>query len=82
MPVVFVHGVPEAAAVWDPLLAELGLADAAITLSPPGFGAPAGADFGATSDDYRDWLIAELEELERGGEADDSVVELPTRKLI
>ncbi len=44
MPAVFVHGNPETAAVWDPLLAELERAGSAraglICLSPPGFGAP------------------------------------------
>jgi pimeloyl-ACP methyl ester carboxylesterase len=59
MPVVFVHGVPEAAAIWTPLLAELGRDDA-ITLSPPGFGAPVPDGFGATSDEYLAWLTGEL----------------------
>jgi pimeloyl-ACP methyl ester carboxylesterase len=59
MPVVFVHGVPEAAAVWAPLLAELGRDDA-ITLSPPGFGAPVPDGFGATADEYLAWLAGEL----------------------
>jgi pimeloyl-ACP methyl ester carboxylesterase len=64
MPAVFVHGNPETAAVWDPLLAELEAAGAArpdlIRLSPPGFGAPVPAGFGATVGEYRDWLIDEL----------------------
>jgi pimeloyl-ACP methyl ester carboxylesterase len=64
MPAVFVHGNPETAAVWDPLLAELEDAGAArpglISLSPPGFGAPLPAGFGATVGEYRDWLIDEL----------------------
>jgi pimeloyl-ACP methyl ester carboxylesterase len=59
MPVVFVHGVPETAAIWAPLLAELGRDDA-ITLSPPGFGAPVPDGFGATSDEYLAWLTGEL----------------------
>jgi pimeloyl-ACP methyl ester carboxylesterase len=59
MPVVFVHGVPEVAAIWTPLLAELGRDDA-ITLSPPGFGAPVPDGFGATSDEYLAWLTGEL----------------------
>jgi pimeloyl-ACP methyl ester carboxylesterase len=63
MPVVFVHGVPEAAAVWDLVLAELGRDDA-ITLSPPGFGAPVPDGFGATSDDYLAWLVGELESID------------------
>jgi pimeloyl-ACP methyl ester carboxylesterase len=64
MPAVFVHGNPETAAVWDPLLAELADAGAAradlIRLSPPGFGAPVPAGFGSTVGEYRDWLVAEL----------------------
>lgn len=63
-PVVFVHGNPETAAVWDPLLAELERAGAVrgdlVCLSPPGFGAPLPTGFGATVTDYRDWLIGEL----------------------
>lgn len=57
---VFVHGNPEVAAIWDPLLAELDHDDA-VALSPPGFGAPVPDGFGATADEYRDWLVAELE---------------------
>jgi pimeloyl-ACP methyl ester carboxylesterase len=63
MTVVFVHGVPETAAIWAPLLTELGRDDV-VTLSPPGFGAPVPDGFAATSDGYRDWLIAELERLD------------------
>ncbi|GAB3878930.1 alpha/beta fold hydrolase [Kibdelosporangium lantanae] len=60
MPVVLVHGVPETASIWGPLRAELGRDDV-VTLSPPGFGAPVPAGFGATSDDYVQWLATELE---------------------
>ena len=67
MPAVFVHGVPETAAIWAPMLAELDLADA-ITLSPPGFGAPVPDGFGATSDDYLGWLAGEIERI--GGPVD------------
>ncbi len=45
---VFVHGNPETAAIWGPLLAELQHPDT-VTLSPPGFGAPAPDSFGATA---------------------------------
>ncbi len=62
MTVAFVHGVPETAAVWEPLLAELGRDDA-VTLSPPGFGAPVPDGFAATSDAYADWLVTEIERL-------------------
>jgi pimeloyl-ACP methyl ester carboxylesterase len=60
MGVVLVHGNPETSAVWDPLRAALGRDDV-VCLSPPGFGAPAPDGWGATVEDYRDWLIAELE---------------------
>jgi pimeloyl-ACP methyl ester carboxylesterase len=61
MPAVFVHGNPETAAVWEPLLAELaGFRTDLVCLSPPGFGAPLPAGFGATHADYRDWLAEEL----------------------
>ena len=63
MPVVFVHGNPETAAIWDPLLAELGRDDV-VTLSPPGFGASTPDGWAATSDDYLDWLVAELERID------------------
>jgi pimeloyl-ACP methyl ester carboxylesterase len=67
MPAVFVHGNPETPAVWDPLLAELervGTARlSAICMSPPGFGAPLPAGFGATIGEYRDWLIGKLTRL-------------------
>lgn len=57
---MFVHGNPETAAVWEPLLAELGR-DEAVCLSPPGFGAPLPDGFGATAGEYHRWLVAELE---------------------
>jgi pimeloyl-ACP methyl ester carboxylesterase len=60
MTIVLVHGNPETSAIWDPLRAVLGRDDV-VALSPPGFGAPVPAGFGATSDDYVAWLIGELE---------------------
>ncbi|MFQ5382238.1 MAG: alpha/beta fold hydrolase, partial [Dehalococcoidia bacterium] len=54
MPLVLVHGNPESAAIWDGLRAHLERDDV-VALSPPGFGAPAPEDFGATSDDYVRW---------------------------
>ncbi|GLY75316.1 alpha/beta fold hydrolase [Actinoallomurus iriomotensis] len=61
MPAIFVHGNPETAAVWDPLLAELEQSRSdLVCLSPPGFGAPLPAGFGATHREYRDWLAGEL----------------------
>jgi pimeloyl-ACP methyl ester carboxylesterase len=64
MSVVLVHGNPETAAVWSPLVAALGRDDV-IYLSPPGFGAPIPDWWGATVEEYRQWLIGELEALER-----------------
>ena len=63
MTVVLVHGNPETAAIWDPLIAALGRDDV-VTLSPPGFGAPVPDGFGAHSDDYVAWLVGELEALQ------------------
>jgi pimeloyl-ACP methyl ester carboxylesterase len=59
MTVVLVHGNPETAAIWGPLLTELGRDDV-MCLSPPGFGAPLPDDFAATFTAYRDWLAGEL----------------------
>ncbi|WP_236796086.1 alpha/beta fold hydrolase [Amycolatopsis sp. GM8] len=59
VPLVLVHGNPENATVWGPLLAELGRDDA-FTLSPPGFGSPATRDFPATVEAYGEWLAERL----------------------
>jgi pimeloyl-ACP methyl ester carboxylesterase len=59
MTVVLVHGNPETAAIWDPLIAALGRDDV-VALSPPGFGAPTPEGWGATSDEYLAWLVDEL----------------------
>jgi pimeloyl-ACP methyl ester carboxylesterase len=63
MTVVLVHGNPETAAVWDPMVNEFVAAgrDKPVRLSPPGFGAPVPPGWGATVEEYRDWLVAELE---------------------
>jgi len=62
MVAVFVHGNPETAAIWGPLLGALGRDDA-VTISPPGFGAPVPNGFVATADGYLAWLEAQLEEM-------------------
>ena len=71
MTLVLVHGNPETAAIWEPMRAALGEhgidADDVVALSPPGFGAPVPDGFGATMDEYRDWLAAELEQLLSSG---------------
>ena len=63
MPKIFVHGNPECAAVWNPLidaLAARGISDT-LRLSPPGFGAPVPDGFEATMQGYHQWLVSELE---------------------
>ena len=60
---VLVHGNPETAAVWGPLIEELGSQDVK-ALSPPGFGAPVPEGFPATTDGYAAWLAAELESID------------------
>jgi pimeloyl-ACP methyl ester carboxylesterase len=59
IPAVFIHGNPETAAVWGELIPFLRRRDV-ITLSPPGFGAPVPSGFGATANEYLDWLADEL----------------------
>ncbi len=56
--IVFVHGVPETAAYWDRLRAEI--TEPSVALSLPGFGCPRPQGFGATKDDYADWLADQL----------------------
>ena len=60
MPVVLVHGNPETPVVWAPLVEAWGRDDV-VCLNLPGFGCPRPAGFGATKEDYLDWLIGELE---------------------
>jgi pimeloyl-ACP methyl ester carboxylesterase len=62
--VCLVHGNPETAAVWD-RLAPLLDRGPVVRLSPPGFGAPVPPRFTATVEEYRRWLVAELERFER-----------------
>ncbi|KZE98233.1 MULTISPECIES: alpha/beta hydrolase [unclassified Rhodococcus (in: high G+C Gram-positive bacteria)] len=62
MAIVLVHGNPETAAVWDPLVAELKRSDV-VRLSPPGFGAPLPEKFTGYLD-YRQWLEDELAEFD------------------
>lgn len=67
---VFVHGNPETAAIWGPLigvLAEWDITDV-VTLSPPGFGAPVPDGFSPTPAGYVDWLASALADI--GGPID------------
>jgi pimeloyl-ACP methyl ester carboxylesterase len=59
--IVFVHGVPETPAVWDPVRARL--EEPSVALALPGFGCPRPTAFGATMDDYAAWLVGQLEDV-------------------
>ncbi|GAA4708005.1 alpha/beta fold hydrolase [Pseudonocardia yuanmonensis] len=63
MPIALAHGNPETSLVWGPLVRELVAHDTAepVLLSPPGFGAPVPPGFGSTAEEYRAWLVGELE---------------------
>ncbi len=60
--IVFLHGVPETSALWDKVRAEFD--DETVALSLPGFGSARPPGFGATKDDYADWLVGELEKFD------------------
>lgn len=59
---VFVHGIPETSKIWDSLRDELG--EESVALSLPGFGTPRPEGFGATKDEYAEWLLRELGKLD------------------
>jgi pimeloyl-ACP methyl ester carboxylesterase len=69
MPAVLLHGNPETPVIWDPLIAALERDDV-VALQLPGFGCEAPAGFGATKDDYANWLVGELERLSVDGPID------------
>jgi pimeloyl-ACP methyl ester carboxylesterase len=69
MPVVLVHGVPETPDVWEHLRSELRRTDV-VTPQLPGFGCPRPAGFGATKEEYVQWLISELEAIRTQGPID------------
>ncbi len=67
MPVVLVHGVPDTAAMWDPVVAALtarGIAEAdVVRLALPGFDAPLPDGFGCTKEEYADWIVQRIVEI-------------------
>ena len=72
MTIAFVHGNPETDVIWDELVSELadrGAVDLAL-LKPPGFGAPVPDGWGATREEYRDWLVDQLVRLGAGAPID------------
>lgn len=64
MTVCLVHGNPETAAVWNRLVPLLDH-EPIVRLSPPGFGAALPHGFTATVEEYRRWLVAELEHFDQ-----------------
>jgi len=69
MPAVFVHGVPETPAIWEPLT-DLLARDDVVALQLPGFACERPEGFGATKEEYVEWLIGELEGLSAAGPID------------
>lgn len=55
---VFLHGVPETAALWNELRAALDHESTALSL--PGFGTERPEGFSATKEAYLDWLVGEI----------------------
>ena len=64
--IVFVHGVPETAAIWSKVRSVIDRESVALEM--PGFGRPRPEGFGATKDDYAEWLVGELDRI--GGQID------------
>lgn len=71
---IFVHGVPDTPAMWDPLFEALG-ADAEGALRPalPGFSVPVPEGFECTKEAYADWLLDYIEQNSPAGEPADLV---------
>lgn len=59
MPAVFVHGVPDTPAVWDAVVSRLQRKDV-VRLALPGFACSLPRGFGATKEEYVDWILAQL----------------------
>ncbi len=60
--IVFLHGVPETAAIWRKVREAIG--QDSVALSLPGFGCPRPDGFGASMDDYVPWLLRELDQID------------------
>lgn len=59
MPAVFVHGVPDTAALWQPLMSNLRRRDT-ITLRLPGFGNKRPAGFTPEMNSYASWIADQI----------------------
>jgi pimeloyl-ACP methyl ester carboxylesterase len=57
---VLVHGVTDTPRLWDGVRAHL-TRDDIIALALPGFDSPVPDGFGATKEEYADWIVGELE---------------------
>jgi pimeloyl-ACP methyl ester carboxylesterase len=62
VPAFFVHGVPDTAALWNGVRENIDRDDV-IAPNLPGFGAPVPDGFGATKEEYVDWVIGEIEKV-------------------
>jgi pimeloyl-ACP methyl ester carboxylesterase len=60
--IVFVHGVPETAALWDSVRVHMDAESVALSL--PGVGGPRPDGFGAAKDEYAERLVSELDRTE------------------
>ena len=61
---LFIHGVPDSPAIWQPLLAALDLDDTPVAVPAlPGFTGPLPAGFPATKEAYADWAVGQAEAL-------------------
>ncbi len=58
---VFLHGVPETAAIWDDVRAAVD--DESVALALPGFGCDRPDGFEATKDGYVAWVVDALEDI-------------------
>ncbi|WP_084418379.1 alpha/beta fold hydrolase [Henriciella litoralis] len=68
---IFIHGVPDTPAMWDPLLSALSLPpDTFLTPALPGFSTPLPPKFSATKEAYVDWLIDYIEQHRNGAQVD------------
>ena len=62
MPAFFVHGVPDTAALWDLVRANIDRDDV-VALDLPGFDAPLSPGFGATKEEYVNFVIGQVEKV-------------------
>ena len=60
--IVFLHGVPETADIWNGVRSRIERPSTALRL--PGFGCARPHGFGATKDEYIDWILGELDTID------------------